>query len=240
MRDDLAKAHSVIWASLGAPGDGWSGAERSAIVAETRAATSCALCRARKDAVSPYAVEGTHDVASDLDPAHVEVVHRITSDPQRLSEKLLDDWLASGRGHSEAAYVGMLGVIVLALAIDMAHRTMGAPPLSLPPAKEGQAKKGRPNRRSAAEREDIGAWVSVQAAKSPELRRILAGALRVSNVGRALSLAPQAWERQVQLIAAQYVALASVPSTASSGRAITRAQMELVAGRVSALNECFY
>jgi hypothetical protein len=40
--------------------------------------------------------------------------------------------------------------------------------------------------------------------------------------------------------AAQYVPIERVPDVTFSERALTRAQMELVAGRVSALNECFY
>jgi hypothetical protein len=40
---------------------------------------------------------------------------------------------------------------------------------------------------------------------------------------------------------AQYVPIEQVPDpSADPGRALSRAQIELVAGRVSALNECFY
>jgi hypothetical protein len=70
---------------------------------------------------------------------------------------------------------------------------------------------------------------------------LYAGAPRVPNVVRALSLVPDAVRTLKELSVAQYVPLEQVPDVkADPGRALSRAQMELVAGRVSALNECFY
>ncbi len=58
-------------------------------------------------------------------------------------------------------------------------------------------------------------------------------------VVRALSLVPDEVRSWQQLASAQYLSLESMTAMETS-RAIDRAQMELVAGRVSALNECFY
>jgi hypothetical protein len=63
----------------------------------------------------------------------------------------------------------------------------------------------------------------------------------VPNVVRAMSLVPDAVRQLRELSAAQYLPLQQVTDVrAEPGRALSRAQIELVAGRVSALNECFY
>ena len=73
IRADLAKAHARAWERIGRPGTWWDGAARVAIAAETRLACSCGLCRRRKEALSPAAIEGAHDRS----PRH----HRPQSDP---------------------------------------------------------------------------------------------------------------------------------------------------------------
>ena len=65
INDQVVQRHEEAWQAIGAPGPFWSGAERVQMVAEARAATDCDLCRRRKDALSPFAVQGAHDTASD-------------------------------------------------------------------------------------------------------------------------------------------------------------------------------
>jgi hypothetical protein len=60
IRDDLAAAQARAWTQIARPGTWWDSAARVAIVAETRQASRCALCRRRKDALSPVATEGIH------------------------------------------------------------------------------------------------------------------------------------------------------------------------------------
>ena len=79
VRDDLAAAHRRAWARLAAPGEWWTGVVRLAIAEETRAATDCRLCRDRKEALSPYAVTGTHTAATDLPDTLIDVIHRALS-----------------------------------------------------------------------------------------------------------------------------------------------------------------
>ena len=71
IRADLAKAHARAWERIGRPGTWWDGAARVAIAAETRLACSCGLCRRRKDALSPAAIEGAHDSLGELAEAVV-------------------------------------------------------------------------------------------------------------------------------------------------------------------------
>src|SRR5258708_24941542 len=96
IRDDLAMAHARAWERTGRPGTWWDGAARVAIAAETRHASSCMLCRRRKRALSPAAIEGTHDSLGHLSEVVVEVVHRVRTDPARLSERWYRGVIAGG------------------------------------------------------------------------------------------------------------------------------------------------
>lgn len=85
VREDFTAAHSRFWKRLAAPGAWWTGAERVAIAAETRHAWQCRLCRARQSALTPTALDGQHDHLNALPEAAVDVIHRVTTDPGRLS-----------------------------------------------------------------------------------------------------------------------------------------------------------
>src|SRR5215470_14227739 len=115
IRDDLAKAHARAWERIGRPGTWWDGAARVAIAAETRHAASCRLCRRRREALSPFAVEGTHDSLGQLGEILVELVHRVRSDPGRLSERWYHSIIAGGL--SEEQYVEAVSVVAHVVAI---------------------------------------------------------------------------------------------------------------------------
>ena len=233
VRQDLTDAHLEVWESLAEPGTWLTGAQHVAIMSETRMALNCQYCRDRKDVISPYALQGQHVTATDLDPDWIDAIHRIVTDPARLSEKLFRDLAA--RGVTDAEYVEMLGVALFTLAIDTFHHALGMPLLPLPSPQEGQLSRQRPQHL-----EDIGAWVPVLSTKSPVAKSLYAGALRVSNVARAFSLVPAITKLQIRLIEAQYVPIAQIIAPAESPRVISRTQIELIASRVSTINECFY
>lgn len=235
VRDDLAAAHARAWAALARSGTWWTGEERIAIAAETRAAAACTLCRERKAALSPYTVAGTHDGPGRLPVPAVDAVHRITTDPGRLTRAWFDT-LRPG-GLDDPAYVELLGVVTTVLGTDSFCRAIGVPVHALPAPEPGS-----PSRRRPAAARDEGAWVptipgGAATGADADLYADVPG--RVPNVVRALSLVPDALRTLKDLGAAHYVPFAEVP-VVTRGRAIDRAQMELVAARVSALRECFY
>ena len=156
VRTDIAEAHSLFWQKLAEPGTWWTGAERVAIAAEVRQARHCQLCRERKAALSPAAVQGAHDTGGMLPETVVEMIHRITTDPGRLSKPWYDDLLA--RGLSDTHYVEALGVIGRTVSVDSFCRALGLPvhPLPAPVA-------GEPSRRRPAEAQLDGAWVPISA-----------------------------------------------------------------------------
>ena len=116
VRADIVDLHQRIWRWLAQPGLWWTGAERVAIAGEARNARNCALCAERKAALSPYAIDGTHVAESALPAPAIEAVHRIATDPGRLSEAWFRATLAGGV--SDAAYVELVVVIACVVAVD--------------------------------------------------------------------------------------------------------------------------
>jgi hypothetical protein len=220
VRSDLSDAHSRAWRRLAAPGTWWTGAQRVAIAAEARAAAACALCHERKASLSPGAVAGQHAGPSDLSEAAVEAIHRISTDPGRLSKRWFD--ALAGQGLGDAAYVELVGVVATVVSIDAFCRAIGVPPHPLPAPQPGEPSRVRPGDVS-----DHGAWVAMRSGTVP-------------NVLRALSLVPAEIENLRELGAVHYVPIDELISLGRGGRALDRGQIELLAGRVSALRECFY
>jgi hypothetical protein len=51
IRDDIPEAHRLIWKMIAKPGNWWKGADRVAILSETRHAVHCELCKERQAAL---------------------------------------------------------------------------------------------------------------------------------------------------------------------------------------------
>jgi alkylhydroperoxidase family enzyme len=231
IRSDLADAHRRVWEHIAAPGTWLTGAERVAVADETRRARGCALCRERKEALSPFSVEGEHDHAGVLAAPMVDQIHRVTTDAARLTESWYRSLLEQGL--TADAYVEALGVAVVVISVDRFHHALGLPLEPLPRPTPGEPTRVRPE--DVVEGE---AWVPMR-----ESRRVSAElglpAGQAPFVLRALSLVPAEVRAWNDLSAAQYLGLDDMRSF-ERVRAIDRSQIELVAGRVSALNECFY
>lgn len=242
VRDDLVAAHRRYWRRLGRPGASWSGAERVAIARETRhAASGCAYCGRLRAALSPHALAGEHDrrpeSAGRLPSAAVDAIHRIVNDASRLTSAWYERTLAAGL--TDAGYVELVGTVVSVMSIDSFCRALGAPPHPLPAPMPGEPSGYRP----AAAAIDGGGWtpmVPFDNAGTPEADLWLPK--RTGNVIRALSLAPDEVRTLNDLGGAHYIEHALVRDTSASkeGSGLSRPQIELVAGRVSFLNDCFY
>jgi hypothetical protein len=85
VRADLVAAHARAWDRLARAGTWLDGPTRIRVAAETRHAPGCALCARRKATLAPYAVDGTHDGRGELRGNWIEMIHRIISDPGRLT-----------------------------------------------------------------------------------------------------------------------------------------------------------
>ena len=234
VRDDLVAAHERAFARLASAGTWWTGAERVAIAAAAREARRCRLCQARKAALSPSALAGEHSGAGDLLPASaVDAAHRIASDPARLTRKWVEGILTSGLG--EGRYVELLGVVSTIVGIDAFCRGIGAPPHPLPLPRPGEPNRHRPR---AARRDE--AWVAMLPQGRPSGAESDLWGQRTGNVIRALSLVPDEVRGLKDLLQAHYLTMTEMRDLRRGRGSLDRRQVELVAGRISALRECFY
>jgi hypothetical protein len=234
VRDAFAAAHGRFWQRLAAPAAWWRGAERVAIAAEVRNAPQCRLCQERKAAISPNAMQGEHDHLGDLPEAVVDVIHRVLTDPGRLSKAWFEGRLAAGL--SEEQYVEIIGTLVALVNIDSFCRGIGVPVHPLPQPVVGEPTQYRPSPTISGQ-----AWVSWLAADHDSGAEAgLFPTRPVANVIRAMSLVPDEVRTLLDLSAAHYLETAQVRNPNAARGPLSRAQMELVAGRVSALRKCFY
>jgi hypothetical protein len=235
IRDDLAAAHIRAWARIARPGTWWDGAERVAIAAETRNALSCTLCRRRKEVLSPLAIEGPHDSLGRLPEIVVEVVHRLVTDPGRLGEGWYRDVIA--RGLTEEQYVEIVSVVAHIVAIDTMARGLGIDMPALPNPKPGSPWHHRPEGAKAG-----GAWVPwVEPADAGEVEAGIYPSDRLpANIMKAMSLVPAEVRSFFDLVTHQYLPGEVMRDFSREYRAISHAQIELLAARVSALNRCLY
>jgi hypothetical protein len=242
VRADIVQAHNVAWGRIARAGAWLDGATRVAIAAESRSVAQCALCRRRNEALSPYSVSGHHDSLGLLPERIVEQVHRIVSDPGRLTRKWFDGIIAAGTPDVE--FVEIVGMVATIVSIDTFCRAIGVQPHPLPEPLPGKPHQRRP--RTAHQRGE--AWVPMIHPKDLEgeldteeekaLARYWGGVL--ANIRRALSLVPEEAFAWFQLVETQYLPGNWMRDFSREFRAISHAQIELIAGRVSVRNQCFY
>ena len=231
IRDSLAREMEVAWDRLAGPGTWWTGAERLAIAAEARHAKDCRLCQRRKEALSPYTVDGEHDALGQLAPAAVEAIHRLVTDAGRITEK----WLRS-LDLEETKYVEIIGVISVLTGLDILHDALGLPLTQLPAAMLGEPVRHKPQ---GAKRNL--AWVETLAPEDVEAGDPDPYPLHGDkNIHRGISLVPQEVINFFDLDVELYMKDDEIRDFDTEYRAISHAQIELIAGRTSALAGCFY
>ena len=235
IRADIGSEHRAFWQRLAEPGSWWSGAERVAIAKASRGALDCRLCIARKAALSPNAVQGTHEHDGELPEAVVDAAHRIVTDQGRITRSYVEDNAAAGL--PKPAYVELVGIVVAVFSIDEFHRALGLDLEPLPTPQPGAITRYQPAMLS----EDIGYVPTVPPDGAVGEEADLWPPMRTANVVRALSLVPNALRDWRAIASAQYLSFAGMQNfVKDEARSLNRMQMELIAGRVSAVNECFY
>lgn len=236
IRDDLKEAYRHQWNVLARPGNWWTGAERVAIAQEVRNAVRCSYCEERKLALSPYNFPGEHQHSNNLYPQAVDAVHRIITDQGRITQTWIEENVP--RGLSVEKYVELLGLTVIVFSIDEFNRALGLPLEPLPEPEAGEPDHYRPQQ--AAEGTGFVPMLPVKGGAIGEESDLWTDG-RGPNVIRAMSLVPEAVRNWRDLAAAQYLSFQGMSNfSGPTGRSLNRMQMEIVAGRVSAINECFY
>ncbi|MEE8312526.1 MAG: alkylhydroperoxidase-related (seleno)protein [Candidatus Binatia bacterium] len=234
-REDFLATMSDIWMGLGHPGTWWRGAERVAILEAARAARDCDLCTRRREALSPYTIDERHTAGPELSADLVDAVHRISTDPGRLSQRWYEELLAAGVTPEQTVeMVGLIGVLTIG---DTLSRACGASRLAVLPF----AVAGEPSREHAVGTTLAGAWVPMVDPDSAEGElEMIYGMVReqagfVFNVVRSLTAVPDAMRSFFGAFMPHYTTHGAVENAM-----LTRPQMEVLAATTSGLNDCFY
>ena len=157
--------------------------------------------------------------ATDVPEAAVEAAQLMGGELGKATERWIVDTIAPAIGY--AAYVEIVGLAAQLTAIDTYHRAMGLPLERLPNPRPGSATGQITD--SARVRSS---WVPTT------------GRARASVV-YALSMVPGEMAGFEDLHGPLYVPVQDMGDLRFS-RALDRSQMELVAARTSAINDCFY
>jgi hypothetical protein len=132
--------------------------------------------------------------------------------------------------------VELVGIVVTTFSIDEFNRALGLEPEPLPAAEPGEPDHYRPSQAT-----HITGFVPMLPEDGATGAEADLWGKVTANVLRALSVVPDALRGWTGVAGAQYLSMKSMMQfTGDFGRSIDRMQMELVAGRVSAINECFY
>lgn len=238
IRQNLTQSHDRVWREIAQPGTWLTGQKRVAVGAETRAARQCSYCQERKVQLSPAGVSGEHTTpARDLSSAEVELVHKLVSDPGRITRRWVEQlWDA---GLSDAEYVEIAGVVSAVIVVDTFHAALGLPLRALPLPQTGEPSRRRP--RTAVLEQSYVPMIPVEGLVDDYVDLYQSGAF-VPNVHRAFSLVPELTRLADDLMAAHYFRYEQVPgyTDADHDYAVNKMQMELIAARVSRHNDCFY
>lgn len=236
VRSDISDSHNRYWSRLSQPGNWFSAQQRVAIAQASREAQSCKLCHESAEALSPLSIKGSHTSTVDLPELVVDTVHRIVTDASRLSASWYRKQLDLGL--SEGEYIEIVGTLVAVISIDTFSDALGVEREPLPQPQSGEPSGYTPATATSSDQ----AWVPMldpDNEGTPEAD--LWPPNRTGNVVRAMSLVPDEVRTLIDLSAAHYLPMPLVRQAGvDAGRALSRSQMELLAGRVSALNQCYY
>lgn len=208
--DDVVRSTAEAWSMIAKPGTWWTGPERVAIAARAR--------RLFGERVTPPWLRQIPGEQPGLTDETVAIVDKITLDAAAVDRA----WATSAVSDiGDGPYVELVAVVATTVMMDMLAEAVGADKTPIPQPENGEPSRQRPDGLG-----DIGAHV-------PMLDPFPA-----ANVARALSLVPDA---------NKLFRTVSVPTYSAQGFSslqwdspLSRPQVELVASRVAAMNECFY
>lgn len=229
IREDLDAIHAKQLNQLASPGTWGTGAQRLAIAIEARQA--CYDAGIQEKPEDP-------GVPSEITLSEVtrNMVHKLAVSPKDFLENSYHD--AKKGGLSDEQYVEIVGIVSRVTDMDVFARGIGVPLRPLPAAQPGEPSRNRPE---AAKPEM--AWVPTipNAPEGGPEADELYGGKHLSYIVRGMSLVPDELRMHMELEKSQYLPVEKilVPDY-QHHEGFTRAQSEIVAGRISALNECFF
>lgn len=156
------------------------------------------------------------------DPA-LDVAYRLARHAGTITEQWYEQVITEGMHPLE--WVEIVGIVVATVPVVAFARAAGVPLPAWPSPVAGE-----PHGREADELAPATLnWVPVAAPAD-----------RTASVVQALSALPDEWANLWQLAGAQYMSDAQMADPAWNRGTLSRPQMELVAGRISRIRECFF
>jgi hypothetical protein len=210
VRESIKQAHRSSWDLIAKPGSFWTGEERVQIAEQARSA------RLQRSEL-PFNRNYPH---SNLPDGALEVARTIAADAKRINPKWASEQIAL---IESGPYVEISSIVVTITAIDTFSEALGREHAALPSPQPGQT-TGEQNPTVA----DIGGYVPMMEPwQGP-------------NVARALSLVPAANALFMSNVQQMYASNGGGFSDMVWDGPLSRPQAELLAARVSSVNECFY
>ncbi|MEM7286024.1 MAG: hypothetical protein AAF480_06705 [Actinomycetota bacterium] len=211
---EIIDACRISWDNLGKPGGWWSGADRLAIARQIRRSAPRPLWDR-----APELVDVGDEPDGDLSAFVRALTERVTTQPSSIDH---ETYLHVVDRIGEDAYAELAAIASQVVPIDHLHDALGLEREPFPEAEVGEPTGERP----VDLVEDVAFLPTLPADGLP-------------HVAVSLSLAQADNARRMLLVRAMYSGR-SFGDMVWTHRALSRPQIELVAARTSALNECFY
>ncbi len=229
IREDIDAVHEKQLTQFGEAGSWGTGAQRVAVAAEARkAGIEAGIYEAPDDAGTPVQV--------DLPDVAKKAIHELAVSPKDFLQDSYDEAIAGGL--SDAEFVEMVGIVARITAIDVFSRGIGVPLRLLPAPQAGEPSQERP--KAAVQEQAFPPTIPNPPDGGPEADELYGGHPKPYIV-RGLSLVPDELLMHLEQEQVQYLPLGKILEPQyQHHEGLTRSQAEIVAGRVSALNECFF
>lgn len=211
---EIIDACRISWDHLGAPGAWWTGEQRIALAQEIRRAAPRPLWDR-----APELVDVGDDAVGPLSAFERALAERVAVQPSSIDH---ETYLLIVERIGEDKYAELAAIASQLVPIDHLHDALGLEREPLPAARAGQITRERPDGLV-----DTVAFLPTMPADG------------LPHVAVSLSLAQADNARRMLLVRAMYSGR-SFGDMVWTHRALSRPQIELVAARTSALNECFY
>ena len=225
---ELEALHSVQFASLSFPGTWGTASQRIAIVNE-----------ARQGGYKAGVLEKPANPGAQTEVKLSEVVRRVVNQlaisPKDIDQTFYEQALEDGL--TDVEYVENLGLVARFTCFDIFARGIGVSLRPLPLPQSGRPSQVRPPTAKIEK-----AWVPTipNIPEGGDIAQELFGPWQ-PYIMRGLSLVPNEFRAHYELEEVQYMPSAHfLEFDYQHHEGLTRPQAEIVAGRISALNECFY
>lgn len=212
-------AFTAVYDGLAAPGQTLTSAQRLEVAQRARDAAPRPLWDKAPDLLSFEHRPGSAGESEALSPFLQALVERVAVDSRSLDRSTVD---AVIKRIGDATYAEVVALVAQVVPIDHCLRAIDQPLEPLPEPGAGDPTHDRPEGLA-----EIGAFiVATEPFTGP-------------NVARSLSLAGPDNALRLKVVRSMYSGT-NFGEMVWTDRALTRPQIELVAARTSALNECFY